>query len=466
MPPVTLTGTESFQARIQRSVITGCWLMCAVYVVMLIAAIARRYEGGAVMLDPRIFGTTLGILGVAAAYEAMVAIVLARALARQHLISGWRLSAHAALEIAVPSLMMGLLHHWSPPGSTTALSAPILLLFPMTLLISVLRLRPRVPLLLGLAAALFHAALSARSIHHGDVPRDYWPMLMSYSVLLALTGVVAMRVAAAARRYVAEASDEAASRERAGVKLAAIERDLDVARRIQSGLLPSGPPKFAGFEIAGMNQPADQTGGDYYDWQELPNGRLLVVVADVTGHGIGPALVMAVCRAYSRASAPLDMDPVSLMARLNALLHADVREGRFVTLAMAVCAPDGGVELVSAGHGPSLLYRAEEKRVQQFGGDGLPLAVSANESYGPALAIAMKRDDVLVLLTDGVMEWQNEAGEQFGPERIAAAVEAGAAGSATSIVEGLRTAVARFVGTSPQTDDVTIVVIKRLGVES
>ena len=91
-------------------------------------------------------------------------------------------------------------------------------------------------------------------------------------------------------------ASEQASREK-------IEHDLDVAREIQRGLLPTAPPNLPGFEVAGWNRAADKTGGDFFDWLELPDGRTIVTVADVTGHGIGPALIVAVCRAYLRASA-------------------------------------------------------------------------------------------------------------------------------------------------------------------
>ena len=247
------------------------------------------------------------------------------------------------------------------------------------------------------------------------------------------------------------------------MQLAALERDLEVAKQIQTGLLPAGPPRFAGFDIAGMNKPADQTGGDYYDWQELPNGRLLAVIADVTGHGIGPALVMAVCRAYARASAPMDVSPASLMARLNALLHADVIGGRFITLAMAVLEPGGQVELVSAGHGPTMLFRSADRTVAEFGGDGLPLAIIADESYGPAQRFAMQRGDVLVMLTDGVTEWQSSAGVEFGSDRVAALLAEIASESAEQIVERIHRGVLAHAAGTKQLDDVTIVVIKRGG---
>lgn len=438
-------------------------LMCGVYVVLLGLVVLRRLAGGEVMSDTRLFILAESVLGAALVYEVIVAIALRGATRQGRLIGGWMLNANALLEIMVPAGLMTALHFLSPRGEYSALSAPGLLLFPLTILMSVLRLRPRVPLWLGVIAAGSHGLLVLDTLRHEHPPHSLYPVLFSYSAMLLLTGIGGAMVSRAARRYVSEAVEEAEAHQRTGMRLLTIERDLEVARQIQTGLLPAAAPRFSGFDIAGMNTPAEQTGGDYYDFQELPNGRLLAVLADVTGHGIGPALVMAVCRAYSRASAPLDMNPTTLMGRLNALLHADLKSGRFITLAMAVLDRSGEVELVSAGHGPSLLYRAAEARVEQFGGDGLPLAVMEDETYGPSRTFAMRQNDVLVMLTDGVIEWQDSGGKQYGPERLAVTVAAAAAGTAAEIVKSLHTDVLAHSGGTAQLDDVTIVVIKRTG---
>ena len=435
--------------------------MTGVYAFMVVLTVVRRLAGGVVMSDNDMFVPYLATLVAALGYECFTVIAFQAALRRGRLISGWRLTGGAVLEVAAPAAILTIAHVWSPRGAYAAFSAPPLLLFPLTVLLSVLRLRPRTTLWLGVGAGVFHGLLALDTIRAEHLDASKYPVLLSYGVLLALTGVAGALVSRAARRYVVEAVAEAEARERAGLKLAAVERDLEVAREIQLGLLPVGSPGFAGFDIAGMNTPADKTGGDYYDWQRLPNGRLLVVMADVTGHGIGPALVMAVCRAYARASAPLEMDPTTLMGRLNGLLVSDIRGGRFITLAMAVLETGGGVELVSAGHGPTMLFRASDRSVEQFGGDGLPLAIADNESYGPASKFAMNRGDVLIMLTDGVMEWQNPAGEQFGTRRMAESLVEASSGTAAEIIERMQQAVLRFAAGEMQADDVTIVAIKR-----
>ena len=265
------------------------------------------------------------------------------------------------------------------------------------------------------------------------------------------------------KRYVHEAVDEAEANERSRQRVVAIEHDLSLAREIQRGLIPNTPPALPNFDIAGMSQPADFTGGDYYDWQVLPDGRLLVVLADVSGHGIGPAMVMAVCRAYARASAPLIPELGPLLERVNALIHADIGEARFITLVIALADPASQeVQLLSAGHGPSLLYRAATASVEEFGGDGLPLGLMGDETYGRARSLDMASGDILMLLTDGFFEWQRPSdSEAFGIARIHDVLRQHAGEDAASLLQHLDKAVRDFTAVSNQGDDMTAVVIKR-----
>lgn len=142
-----------------------------------------------------------------------------------------------------------------------------------------------------------------------------------------------------AQRFNLMASDLRANLERLAEERTGrekIERELDLARAIQHGLMPAGPPPMEGFEIAGWNKPASQTGGDFYDWHALRGGRVMVAVADVAGHGIGPALLAADCRAYLRASAMHLPDIEMILERVNELVCDDISEGRFVTAAVGV----------------------------------------------------------------------------------------------------------------------------------
>jgi serine phosphatase RsbU (regulator of sigma subunit) len=217
-----------------------------------------------------------------------------------------------------------------------------------------------------------------------------------------------------------------------------------------------------GFEIAGWNQPADQTGGDYYDWQLLADGKLVVALADVTGHGIGPALLAAVCRAYARAHFSVANGLLGAMEQINAALADDIGEGRFVTFVAAVCAPGSPrVELLSAGHGPLFLYALKEDSFEEMGAQGLPLGIVATLVSEPPQILELNRGDLLVLATDGFFEWANSQGELFGPKRLEEVIRASKEMQPKEIISALYQATIAFSGGTKQQDDLTAVIIKR-----
>lgn len=462
-PAPSLTGTPSFRLRIQLSEQYRAFLMGALYLFLLIVTVTRRSTGGVVMSKDLTFYWYAGILLAGLIYEVMVHSKLRAANQRSTLVAGWRLDLTLLVEFLVPSLAMLGLFLTSPRGEYAALSAPVILVFPITVMVSILRLRPKATLLLGVALGLFHLVLSTTVFRNASIDRSHVPVLASHGVLLLFAGIGGMIVTSAARRYVIEATEEAVSRERTAARLAEVDRDMEIARDIQSDLLPDVQPNFPGFEFAGLNIPAEKTGGDYYDWQMLPDGRLLVVMADVTGHGIGPALVMAICRAYARASAPLMTDLNMLLGRLNDLLCEDLSSGRFITLAVALLDAHGQAQLLSAGHGPTMMYRAAAKSVEDYGGDGLPLAVMPAATYGPIRSFPIEHGDVLVMMTDGLFEWANTSSELFGIQRVAETLKRSAHKSAKEILDDLLQAARSFSGGTPQADDLTIAVIKRCG---
>ena len=242
-----------------------------------------------------------------------------------------------------------------------------------------------------------------------------------------------------------------------------IEHDLDIARRIQQGLLPTAKPDLAEYDIAGWSRPANKTGGDYYDWQLLPDGRILISLADVSGHGIGPALVAAVCRAYARASvAANDRELSRIVDRVNDLLVTDMPDGRFITFVGLLVDPrKHRVQMISAGHGPLFRCIRSRDELVESGADGLPLGLVAGSQFGPGAEFTLDPGDVVLLITDGLFEGTNSAGECFGLERLREAIRGLACSSADDIIQGLSARVRDFVGEVEQADDITIVVVQR-----
>ena len=242
-----------------------------------------------------------------------------------------------------------------------------------------------------------------------------------------------------------------------------MDHEIDLARDIQVRLLPQSPPKIDGYDIAGWSRPAEKTGGDYFDWQPLPDGRLVISIADATGHGIAPALVTSVCRAYSRASFPTGQGLEQLVGRINDLLVEDLQSERFVTFAVAVLdARTHCVQLLSAGHGPLFYLHAAGNRIESLDSHGLPLAVAANSAYGPLQTLEMQVGDMLILMTDGFFEWLGPNDKQFGTARLAEVLRQAAARPSAEIIQAAYDAVLAHAGGSPQQDDLTAVVIRRV----
>jgi serine phosphatase RsbU (regulator of sigma subunit) len=462
MQQPSITSSESFAARAQRSDARRVVLWIFVLAGMLAVTLARRAAGGVVMTDDRVFVPYAGMLVLAILCQIVLLAFLRRANRGGYLLPSWLWRGSAIFDLCTAAALLVIAAFFSPRGAVPALSGPALLLMPLVVLLSVMRLRPEFTLYTGLAGAIIHLLLAIRAIVVTNALPEAYSVYLSYSVILALTAVAGMFVSREVKAHVREAADEAAAHERAERQVIGMQRDLAVAREIQLGLLPTRSPELAGFDIAGMNRPADQTGGDYYDWQALPDGRLAVVLADVSGHGIGPALVMAVCRAYARSTAPTTPDPAVLLTRLNQLLRHDLPADRFITFVVAICDPSGEIQLLSAGHGPTLLYRASTGRVTQFAGDGVPLGVLESEEYGPTTTLEMVQGDVLMMLTDGFFEWTRPGdGEAFGIPRLQEAFRAAARTDSKSILNSIDQSVRTFCDGSKQSDDMTAIVIKR-----
>ena len=258
------------------------------------------------------------------------------------------------------------------------------------------------------------------------------------------------------RSHIKRLAHEQAEREK-------IERDLNLAREIQLGLLPKEPPTIPGYDIGGWNQPADKTGGDYFDLLVLPDGNMLLALADVTGHGVGPALIAAVTRAYLRAAALGAHDALTeVMSIVNRFIFADTPTERFVTAAVGVLNPtEHALELASAGQAPLLFYEAATGEVHNWSAENIPFGVVEDWEFESPRAIKFAPGDLLVLATDGFYEWMNRAHELFGTDRVSAYIKASHDQPPAEFIDGLHRAVSDYGEGTAQSDDLTIIVIRR-----
>ncbi|MHC4160747.1 MAG: SpoIIE family protein phosphatase [Planctomycetota bacterium] len=239
-----------------------------------------------------------------------------------------------------------------------------------------------------------------------------------------------------------------------------IEQALAIARSIQLNFLPAEPPRLEGLEVWGKSDSCDETGGDYYDFLPLRDRGLRVVIADVTGHGVGPALLMATVRAALRAL-HTEPSPSKLMSRLNEFIRDDVRDGRFITAFMADIDPrEGTLTHVGAGHTPPIWCRARDGSTQLVASHGPPLGILGGLEFKPGTTLPIASGDALLFTTDGIIEAVNEAGEQFGLTRLRSVVAEHAGGTAQALGEAVCSAVDDFVQGRPLRDDATLVAVK------
>jgi phosphoserine phosphatase len=246
-----------------------------------------------------------------------------------------------------------------------------------------------------------------------------------------------------------------------------IEQSLRIAREIQQNLLPKVAPRVKGYDIAGWCQPADEAGGDCFDFRLLPSGKLAVTVADVTGHGVGPALVMAETRALLRVIAGYVDQVDKVLASANALLCDDLSDGRFVTTFFGLLDPSAHIlEYASAGHGPLFWYRAATREVSATDSTGIPLGFIEVMKIAAAPPFAFEPGDMGIFLTDGFPEARDPGGAFFGEDRLKQLIVENAHRPAKDLIQALAMAVNRFRGPGPQLDDWTAVVVKRTAPDS
>ena len=238
-------------------------------------------------------------------------------------------------------------------------------------------------------------------------------------------------------------------------------RDLELARKIQQQLFPSGNPSVPGYEIAGWNRCADETGGDCYDFIPLAGGRQACLLADATGHGIGAALVIAQCRSLVRAMLSVTLDLATVGARVNEILTHDLLHDRFVTAFVGVLDPQKHrLDYLAAGQGPLLFVSGEQ--VEQRGACALPFGI-VDDFDCPAAHFEFAPGATAVLLTDGFYETTDAAGRQFGDQRVIEFMRRHTALPLEALIQALYAEIRAFSGDAPQADDLTAVLIRRHG---
>jgi sigma-B regulation protein RsbU (phosphoserine phosphatase) len=244
-----------------------------------------------------------------------------------------------------------------------------------------------------------------------------------------------------------------------------LDHDLEIARDIQRILLPSEAPAINGFQIAGINVPARQVSGDYFDYIQVDQDRLGVAIADVSGKGVPASLIMAICRSVLRAEAARNPSPADVLRKVNRQLYPDIKEDMFISMAYLILDQhQNGVVLARAGHDAPLWYQRQSQTVTPVKSPGMVVGIDSGSVFDRLtvdFAIPLERNDCLVLYTDGLTETLDSDGDEFGVDRMRESVRASANDGAQAIVKRIIEDVRDFTGSVPQNDDITLIAIRK-----
>jgi sigma-B regulation protein RsbU (phosphoserine phosphatase) len=238
-------------------------------------------------------------------------------------------------------------------------------------------------------------------------------------------------------------------------------KEMEIAREIQKGLLPESIPKIPGLEIAAAAVPTMEIGGDLYDFIPVDGHRWGVIVADVSGKGVSAALFMALSRTMIRASSVSEADPSTAILLANRNICEDAKTGMFITAFYGVIDTEGmTISYVNSGHNPPLLIGSGSEPVRFLDGKGIALGVLPDAEY-PSSTVRLEKGDLLVMYTDGVTEALNERDELYGESRLIGLVRSIRDRPLNEIVDRLIVEVRAHAGSAPQSDDITLVLIRR-----
>jgi len=239
------------------------------------------------------------------------------------------------------------------------------------------------------------------------------------------------------------------------------QREMEIAKNIQLGLLPKVVPEVPGVELAGICVPAQEVGGDYYDYLSHPNERLDLVIADVSGHNVGAALLMAETRTFIQSRSIHLGSPENILKAINQFFYDDLTQAElFITMFyLQYQADTRRATFASAGHSPPILWRPAADSVQQLDAEGLIIGVRKEYPF-EQIEIDLQPGDCLLLYTDGVIEAESEKGEFFGEERLIELVKSTSDQSPQQIIDEIFDQVRLFTGQHNFRDDVSLVVMK------
>jgi CHASE2 domain-containing sensor protein len=256
---------------------------------------------------------------------------------------------------------------------------------------------------------------------------------------------------------------EGIERNRVATEVAIINREMELARKVQAALIPKAMPAIPTLEADGWTLAASTTGGDCYDLWALPDGRLAILLADASGHGLAPAMVVSQVRTLVRALSEVELHPHDLLKRVNARVGEDLEPGRFITAFLGYISPDGLLEYASAAHGPQFWYTENDPELHLLDSTGAPLGVDTEWLCDdPLPPIQIPEGGSLIIFSDGIFEALDPKGALFGLDRLTDLIGKYRTQQGKSLIKELIAQVQSWQQTQIPADDQTIVIARRI----
>lgn len=444
----SLSGFQLLQLKSERIRAIGMILVLAV-----VASIGI-YHLVSISGNPEVGITIIIICLIFAGFETVFLLYVQWTIKSCRQVTEWLRYFESFVESVFPVVAMVVLMDVSDKPFTVLLS-PAYALIIIIIAGSSLRLNPRLTLFTGVLSTMCYTILTLSvlqvdsTLHLNPHPTYIY---LNMALMLLVATMVMYFITRQIRSYVNAAAQEMV-----------LQRELELASQVQTNLLPSPLPILEGYEVAAFNKPATHTGGDYYDCIQTDSLQTIFMIADVTGHGVGPALITASSRAYFRAILEENQQLKEIFQQANYLLQKDMCSGQFVTLAAVMLDINSHIiKYISAGHGPTLVIRNKDGTVENLPAQSIPLGVDTPLTLEDVIEVKLLPGDIVAMFSDGCYEEKNDKGEAFGLERLTDLLKSNQGKSVNDIAMIFQSAVKGFSDKLPQSDDMTMLLLKRL----
>lgn len=396
----------------------------------------------------------LYVVFVFACFELLYLLVVRNAIKKKRRIMPFLRNIESIIEGIMPVAAMVFLVDFSDKPFTVLISPGYALILIM-ISASALHLTPRLTLLTGLLSSVCYSMLALKLLYFSDfdVANPHPNNLYLFMAMMLFVATIVMYfITLELRSYVD-----------AAVKEMALQDELTLASEVQENLLPSPMPELKGYDIAGFSTPAKHAGGDYYDVVKPDPEQTILMLADVSGHGIGPALLTVSSRAYFRAILGEHTKVSEIIQRVNQLMANDLKAGQFVTLtAMVLCTKSHMGKYFSAGHGPTLHIKHKDSVVEKLQAQSIPLGIDVPLEMESPIKFNIEPGDMIAMFSDGCYEGKNAEGQAFGIERVINILKDNQEKPVNEIIKLLQQAITEFTGKEEQEDDMTMLILKRM----